>query len=104
MSEGCFEKQLRTCKKRLGNFWNEDLESITIFIWKHVLLLADVFEKFRSICMKAYGLDPFRYYTSPGLSWDAIFKRSGGEPDLLRGYDMFMMFERIRGGVSITNT
>ena len=39
-----------------------------------VLLLADVFENFRNICMENYKLDPAHYYTAPGLSWDACLK------------------------------
>ena len=37
-----------------------------------VLLLADVFEKFISICLDYYGLDPCHYFSSPGLSWNAM--------------------------------
>ena len=33
-----------------------------------VLLLEDVFETFRKICLHKYGLDPAHYYTNPGLS------------------------------------
>ena len=39
-----------------------------------VLLLADVFENFRDVCMKNYKQDPDWYYTSPGLAWDAALK------------------------------
>ena len=42
-----------------------------------VLLLADVFEKFIDTCLKFYGLDPCHYFSSPGLSWDAILKMTG---------------------------
>ena len=38
------------------------------------MLLADVFEKFIDTCLKCYGLDPCHYFSSPGLSWDAMLK------------------------------
>ena len=40
------------------------------------MLLADVFENFREVCMENYELDPAWYYTSPGLSWDAMLKKT----------------------------
>ena len=36
--------------------------------------LADVFENFRKTCLEYYKLDPCHYFTSPGLSWDAMCK------------------------------
>ena len=42
-----------------------------------VLLLADVFETFRKTCLRQFGREPAHYYTSPGLSWDALLKKSG---------------------------
>ena len=44
------------------------------FLKKDVLLLADVFEKFNSTCLKFYKLDPCHYFSSSGLSWDAKLK------------------------------
>ena len=41
---------------------------------KDVLLLTDVFEKFIKTCLKYYELDPCHYFSSPGLSWDAMLK------------------------------
>ena len=37
-----------------------------------VLLLADVFEKFRNNCLKNYGLCSSHYLSAPALRWDAI--------------------------------
>ena len=51
--------------------------------------------------MKYYKLDPCHYYTAPGLAWDACLKVTKQELQLLKDYDMLMMFEQgIRGGIS----
>ena len=66
-----------------------------------VLLLADVFENFRDLCMEHYGLDPAWYFTSPGFAWDAALKLTGIELELISDYDMLLMIKRgIRGGIS----
>ena len=59
------------------NVWNSfNMESMKdyheLYNITDVLLLADVFENFRDLCLKIYGLDP--YYTAPGLAWDACLK------------------------------
>ena len=67
-----------------------------------VLLLADVFEKFRDLCLKNYGLDPAHYYTAPGLAWDAMLKMTKINLELLSDVDKLLMIEKgIRGGISI---
>ena len=67
-----------TCKK----IWNEfNMKNMgdyhDHYLKKDVLLLADVFEKFIDTCLKFYGLDPCHYFSSPGLSWDAMLKMTG---------------------------
>ena len=47
------------------------------YLEKDVLLLTDVSEKFIDTCLKFYGLDPCHYFSSPGLSWDAMLKMTG---------------------------
>ena len=42
------------------------------YLKKDVQLLTDVFEKFIDTCLKFYGLYPCHYFSSPGLSWDAM--------------------------------
>ena len=67
-----------------------------------VLLLADVFENFRNLCLKIYGLDPVYYYTAPGLAWDACLKMTNINLELLSDPNMLLMFEKgIRGGISM---
>ena len=65
-----------------------------------VILLADVFENFRNVCLQHYGLDPAHNYTSPGLSWQAALKMTDVELDLLIDIDQHLFIkEGIRGGV-----
>ena len=72
-----------------------------LYLKSYVLLLADVFENFRKTCLKHYKLDPCRYYTAPGLAWDACLKETKQNLELLKDYDMLMMFGRgIRGGIA----
>ena len=59
-----------------------------------VLLLADVFENFRDICIKNYNLNSVYYYTAPGLSWDAMLKVTDVELELLSDMDMLLMVEK----------
>ena len=72
-----------------------------LYIKTDVLLLADVFEYFRDVCIENYKLDPAWYYTSPGLAWDACLKKTEVNLELLNDVDMLLMIEKgIRGGVS----
>ena len=39
------------------------------------LLLADVFENFRNMCIKVYELDPAHFLSLPGLAWQACLRK-----------------------------
>ena len=59
---------------------------------------------FRNICLKQYKLDPANYYTSPGLSWDALLKKTNVILELLTDYNMYLMVEKgLRGGISMVS-
>ena len=75
-----------------------------LYLKTDVNLLADVFENFRNLCLQQYKLDPANYYTSPGLSWDALLKKTNVELELLTDYDMYLMIEKgLRGGISMVS-
>ena len=64
------------------------------------LLLADVFNNFRDMCIKEYELDPAHFLSLPGLAWQACLKKTNIELELLTDYDMLLMVEEgIRGGI-----
>ena len=72
-----------------------------LYLKTDVLLLFDIFEKFISVCLKDYGLDPCYYFNSPVLSWDAMLKMTGIELQKIDNIDMHLFLEKgVRGGVS----
>ena len=47
-----------------------------LYIHSDTLLLADVYENFRNMCLDIYGLDPVYFVFAPGLAWQACFKKT----------------------------
>ena len=74
-----------------------------LYLKTDTILLANVFESFRSVCMENYGLDPAHFYTAPGLAWKACLKKTGIRLELLLDPGMLLMFKRgIRGGITLS--
>ena len=69
-----------------------------LYVQSDTLLLADVFNNFRDMCLKEYELDPAHFLSLPGLAWQACLKKNDMELELLTDYDMLLMVEEgIRG-------
>ena len=73
-----------------------------LYLLQDVFLLDDVLTAFREVCLETYGLDPWHYYTAPGLTWDAGLKYTDVTLDLLTADEQFLFVEAgLRGGVSM---
>ena len=71
------------------------------YLKKHVLLLANVFEKFIDTCLKFYKLGPCDYFNSLELSQDAMLKMIGMKLDKISDIHMYLFIEKgLRGGTS----
>ena len=72
-----------------------------LYLARDVFLLADVFENYRNISLKTYGLDPAGFLTAPALSWACGLKFTKVELDLLCDKEMIdFMDSALVGGYS----
>ena len=71
-----------------------------MYVQSDTLLLADVFENFRNMCIKVYELDAAHFLSTPGLAWQACLKKTEVKLELLTDVDMLLMVEKgITGGI-----
>ena len=79
--------------KNLGDYHD-------LYVQSDTLLFADVFENFRSKCIKIHELDPTHFLSAPGLAWQACLKKTEVRLELLTENDMLLLVEKgIRGGI-----
>ena len=55
--------------KNLGDYHD-------LYVQGNTLLLADVFENFRNMCIKVYELDTAHFLSAPGLAWQVCLKKT----------------------------
>ena len=99
---GCTDADYAQAKSVWERFGCTSLRDyLELYLKTDVLLLADIFEEFRSVCMSTYGLDPAHYVSAPQLSWDAMLKLTDCSLELISDPEMFRFIDHgIRGGVS----
>ena len=96
------DKEYLTCIKIWNGFNMKNMVDYQDhYLKKDVLLLADVLKKFTNESLKSYKLDPFHYFSSPGLSWDAILKMTERKLELISDMDKHLFIEKgLRRGIS----
>ena len=70
-----------------------------LYLKTDVSFLADVFEKFVSLYLEYYGLDPCHYFRSSGFSWDTL--KRWLKLELISNIGMYLFVgKKMRGGIS----
>lgn len=70
-----------------------------LYLRTDVLLLTDIFENFRDLCLEYYKLDPAHYFTLPNYAWDAMLLKTDIRIKPITDQEMYEMVERgLRGG------
>ncbi|PKK57993.1 hypothetical protein RhiirC2_857984 [Rhizophagus irregularis] len=93
--------------KHVQKVWHEfDCKNLgeyhDLYLKTDVLLLADIWTKFRQTAMHHYGLDPSHYVSAPALSWDGMLKMTGIKIELFTDMTMHDFTEKAkRGGIAM---
>ena len=77
---------------------------MALYVLTDTLLLCDVFESFRDLCLEYYKLDPCHYVSLPGFGLDAMLLMTQVSIELITDHDMYrFMFDNLRGGITTIN-
>ena len=80
------------------------LDYMKLYVKTDAVLLCDVFESFRKLCMEYYGLDPCHFMSLPAFSWEAMLKMTGVQLEYITDLDQYTFIEQnLRGGVTTIN-
>ena len=87
-------------KKVCKDFEIKNSGEYDLYVQSDTLLLADVLENFRNMCLKIYELDPAKFLSAPGLVWQVALIKTKVKLYILTDIDMMLMVEEgIRGGI-----
>ena len=96
------EKDYKHAKKVWNIFEIKTLgEYHDLYVQADTVQISDVFESFRSLCLKEYQLDPAYFVSIPSLAFEAMLKITKAKIELFTDIDMVLMTEKgIRGGLT----
>ena len=57
-----------------------------LYVQSDALMLPNVFENFRNLCINIYELDSAKFLSPPGLAWQASLKKTKVELEHLTDY------------------
>ena len=81
----------RVCKDFKIKFWEEYHD---LLVQSAALLLVDISENFRNMCLKIYEVDAAEFLSVLGLAWEATLKKAKVKLNLLTDNDMLLTAEK----------
>ena len=92
--EDITDSDSRQVKRVPNNFKMNNLsEYHDFYVQGNVILLADVIENFRNICLGISELDHYRFLSVPGLAWQAVLKNTKMRLGLLTDIGVLLLEE-----------
>ena len=77
----------RHAKRVFKSFNNKNLADYhDLRVQSNTLLLEDVYENFRNICIEIYELDPAHFLSATGLAWQVFFKKDQSKIRIINRY------------------
>ena len=82
--EDITDKDYSHAQKVFEEFCTDIDEYHDLYVQSDTLLLADVLENFRNMCLEIYDVDPIYFVSSPGLAWQACLKKTEVKLELIQ--------------------
>ena len=82
--EDITDKDYSHAQKVFEEFCTDIDEYHDLYVQSDTLLLADVLENFRNMCLEIYDVDPIYFVSSPGLAWQVCLKKTEVKLELIQ--------------------
>lgn len=97
------EEYLFACKLFSDSGCKTLCDYMMLYLMTDVLLLAEIFQNFRTMIYDSYSLDPAAMLSSPGLSIQSFLYSSKAKLGLIKDVEVYTLFEdNVRGGLVST--
>ena len=72
----------------------KNLKYHDLYVQSDTLLLADIFENLRNLCLQIYELDLAKFLSAAGLAREAALQNAKVKLDILSDIDMLIIFSK----------